>query len=145
MARCSGAKCRDGRSTPLIRKRQHLGIYRCFRAQECRRPGKFLAYHDVLTRLPNQLLFQDRFQQAIAFSSRGDRKLALVLVDLDRFKSVNDVFGHEIGNLLLVEVAKRLERGVRSTDTVCRQGGDEFPFVAGRVFPGNGGCRHFRW
>ena len=88
--------------------------------------AKFLFYHDVLTQLPNQQLFQDRLQQAIAFSTRSGTKVALLLVDLDRFKAINDVLGHDVGDQLLVEVAKRLEKSVRSTDTVSRQGGDEF-------------------
>lgn len=88
--------------------------------------AKFLFYHDVLTQLPNQQLFQDRLQQAIAFSTRAGTKVALLLVDLDRFKAINDVLGHDVGDQLLVQVAKRLEQNVRSTDTVSRQGGDEF-------------------
>ena len=88
--------------------------------------ARYLSYHDVLTRLPNQLLFQDRIQQAIAFSNRAGTKVALMLVDLDRFKAINDVLGHETGDQLLIEVARRLESNLRSTDTVSRQGGDEF-------------------
>ena len=88
--------------------------------------AKFLFYHDVLTQLPNQQLFQDRLQQAIAFCTRTGTKVAVMLVDLDRFKAINDVLGHGVGDQLLVEVAKRLEQAVRSTDTVSRQGGDEF-------------------
>ena len=88
--------------------------------------AKFLSYHDALTGLPNQLLLQDRLQQAIAFSNRVGTKVALMVVDLDRFKAVNDFLGHDAGDRLLVKVAERLKAGLRSTDTVCRQGGDEF-------------------
>jgi len=88
--------------------------------------AKFLSYHDTLTSLPNQLLFRDRLQQAIAFSNRVGTKLALMIVDLDRFKAINDFLGHSAGDQMLVEVAARLQGCMRATDTVCRQGGDEF-------------------
>lgn len=88
--------------------------------------ASFLAHHDALTGLPNHLLLQDRLSQAIAFADRNARKLALMVVDLDRFKTINDSLGHSVGDRLLVEVAKRLGECTRDTDTVCRQGGDEF-------------------
>ncbi len=91
--------------------------------------ARFLAYFDALTRLPNQLLLQDRLQQAIAFSTRDGTKVALMIVDLDRFKNINDVLGHNVGDRLLVEVAERLSKSMRSTDTVSRQGGDEFTLL----------------
>ncbi len=87
--------------------------------------AKFLSYHDALTGLPNQLL-QDRLQQALAFSNRAGTKVALMVVNLDRFKAINDVFGHSAGDEMLVEVAARLKDSMRSTDTVSRQGGDDF-------------------
>jgi len=93
------------------------------RAQE---RAEFLSYHDALTGLPNQLLLKDRLQQAIAFSNTTGTKLALLIIDLDRFKTINDFLGHNAGDRLLVEVAGRLEKRVRNTDTVSRQGGDEF-------------------
>ncbi len=88
--------------------------------------AKFLSYHDALTGLPNQALLQDRLQQAVAFSQRAGTKVALMVVNLDHFKSINDVFGHSAGDLLLVEVAARLKDCMRGTDTVSRQGGDDF-------------------
>ena len=88
--------------------------------------ANFLTHHDALTRLPNHLLLQDRLNQAIAFADRGTMKLALLVIDLDRFKTINDSLGHSVGDRLLVEVAKRLLECTRDTDTVCRQGGDEF-------------------
>ncbi|WP_319240879.1 EAL domain-containing protein [uncultured Propionivibrio sp.] len=88
--------------------------------------ARFLAYHDVLTGLPNPQLFQDRLQQAVAFATRAGTKVALLLIDIDRFKAVNDVLGHEVGDRLLVEVARRIEENTRATDTLCRQGGDEY-------------------
>ena len=88
--------------------------------------ARFLSYHDALTGLPNQLLLQDRLQQALVFSNRAGTKVALMVVNLDRFKAINDVFGHSAGDQMLVEVAARLKDSMRSTDTVSRQGGDDF-------------------
>jgi diguanylate cyclase (GGDEF)-like protein/PAS domain S-box-containing protein len=86
----------------------------------------FLAHHDPLTELPNRLLFKDRFERAMAHGTRAGLRAALLFVDLDRFKAVNDSFGHQAGDLLLREAARRLRACVRDTDTVSRQGGDEF-------------------
>jgi len=86
----------------------------------------FLAYHDALTGLPNRLLVEDRLQQAIGFAERGATKIALIVVDLDQFKAVNDSLGYSVGDRLLVEVAKRLGECIPDAGTVCRQGGDEF-------------------
>jgi diguanylate cyclase (GGDEF)-like protein/PAS domain S-box-containing protein len=84
------------------------------------------AFHDPLTGLPNRALLNDRLAQAIARSSRSAGRTALLFLDLDRFKLVNDSLGHEAGDQLLVEVAQRLSATVRSGDTVARLGGDEF-------------------
>lgn len=85
-----------------------------------------LAYHDALTKLPNRILLTDRMEQAISLASRRDYLVAVCYLDLDGFKPVNDTYGHQVGDLLLVEVARRLSESVRATDTVCRLGGDEF-------------------
>ena len=85
-----------------------------------------LAFYDPLTRLPNRLLLQDRLQQAMAASSHSRCAGALLFIDLDNFKSLNDTLGHEIGDILLQEVAQRLAHCVRESDTVARLGGDEF-------------------
>ncbi len=82
--------------------------------------------HDFLTGLPNRVLLLDRLQQAIAAARRKQGKLAVLFLDLDRFKNINDALGHHVGDLLLQAVAERLKKCVRGNDTVSRQGGDEF-------------------
>ena len=90
---------------------------------------RFLAHHDLLTGLPNRTLFQDRLQQALAGAKRMQSRVALLFIDLDRFKYVNDSFGHRAGDILLQTVAARLRSCVRETDTVCRHAGDEYLIV----------------
>lgn len=85
-----------------------------------------LAFHDTLTQLPNRRLLLERIAQAREWSQRAGHWAGLVFLDLDRFKALNDTHGHHAGDLLLVEVARRLNGGVRSVDTVARLGGDEF-------------------
>ena len=88
-----------------------------------------LAQHDSLTDLPNRMLLNDRLQQAITMAKRHGYRIAVLFMDLDRFKHVNDSLGHDVGDQLLQAVARRLERCVRESDTVGRQGGDEFVAV----------------
>ena len=90
---------------------------------------RHLAEHDFLTDLPNRVLFLDRLQQALATARRQHTRVALMFVDLDRFKAVNDTHGHQAGDVVLKEVAARLVRCVRGVDTVSRQGGDEFVVI----------------
>ncbi|MCD4688923.1 MAG: EAL domain-containing protein [Desulfuromonadaceae bacterium] len=86
----------------------------------------YLAHHDTLTGLPNRLLFHDRLSHAISKAKRLNYPLALLFLDLDRFKNINDSLGHEVGDQVLRQVAKRLETLVRDSDTLARLGGDEF-------------------
>ena len=89
-----------------------------------------MAYHDALTGLPNRRLLQDRLLQALAHASRSGRKVAVLLLDLDDFKWVNDTFGHRIGDSVLQEVAARLSARLRAADTIARSGGDEFTVIS---------------
>jgi diguanylate cyclase (GGDEF)-like protein/PAS domain S-box-containing protein len=92
-----------------------------------------LAQHDSLTDLPNRVLLNDRINQAIARARRNRKQLALLFLDVDRFKNINDSLGHDVGDHLLQAVAQRLLACVRSTDTVSRQGGDEFVILLSEV------------
>ena len=87
---------------------------------------RHVAQHDPLTRLPNRALFSDRLHQELARARRDDGRFAVIFLDLDDFKPVNDNFGHAVGDLLLQQVAQRLQNAVRAVDTVGRIGGDEF-------------------
>jgi diguanylate cyclase (GGDEF)-like protein/PAS domain S-box-containing protein len=92
-----------------------------------------LAYHDALTDLPNQVLFKDRLKQAIALSHRNDHMQAVLLLNLDRFKTINDSLGYTSGDRLLQSVAQRLTSCVRECDTVARFGGDEFALLLTQI------------
>lgn len=96
-----------------------------------------LAHHDPLTDLPNRTLLGDRLSQALATALREQSRMALLFIDLDKFKPVNDTYGHHVGDLLLQEVARRLLDGARASDTVARLGGDEFvvllPVISGET------------
>lgn len=85
-----------------------------------------LAFSDMLTGLPNRRLFLDRLRQSMAVSERNRSYCALLFLDIDKFKTLNDTLGHQVGDLLLIEIAERLRRSVREYDTVARLGGDEF-------------------
>ncbi|VAX24851.1 diguanylate cyclase/phosphodiesterase (GGDEF & EAL domains) with PAS/PAC sensor(s) [hydrothermal vent metagenome] len=90
---------------------------------------KYQAYHDALTGLPNRLLFHDRLLQAIGHARRNESELAILFLDLDNFKKINDGLGHEVGDLMLQGVATRLISSLREEDTVSRFGGDEFTII----------------
>lgn len=94
---------------------------------------EFLAYHDALTGLPNRLLAKDHMELVTSYADRADAKAALMFLDLDNFKMINDSLGHFIGDALLKQVAARLRECVRGNDTISRQGGDEFLIVLADV------------
>lgn len=104
--------------------------------KESRSILEHIARHDPLTGLPNRILFYDRLRQAVSQAKRDKTRLALMYIDLDKFKSINDTLGHHIGDLLLKAAAKRMQDCVRESDTVGRMGGDEFvvllPYVEGQ-------------
>ncbi|MBN0988673.1 EAL domain-containing protein [Amphritea pacifica] len=89
----------------------------------------FLAHHDPLTKLPNRLLFGDRLKQAVRHAKRNKTGVALLFIDLDEFKEINDSFGHNLGDQLLKKVSERLKHHVRENDTISRLGGDEFTII----------------
>ena len=97
---------------------------------------EFLAHHDPLTGLPNRLLLRDRMEQAKALAVRMHSRVALMFLDLDRFKTINDSLGHPVGDALLKEVVERLKSCVRESDTISRQGGDEFIILLNDVRDG---------
>lgn len=90
---------------------------------------KYMAFHDALTGLPNRSLFNDRLAMSIAHAERFDEKVAVMMLDLDKFKFINDTYGHSVGDLLLKAVAKKLTKQIRKGDTVARLGGDEFMLI----------------
>ena len=89
------------------------------------------AHHDMLTGLPNRLLLLDRMEQALASAARRGRKAAVICLDIDRFKQINDSYGHAVGDLCLKQVAERLKSRLRAEDTVARSGGEEFTVMVG--------------
>jgi len=136
------AQCKNGRTIPVHAKctliehageKLALGIFRDISAaKESRQRIEFLATHDPLTSLPNRSLLYDRIQQALARSEREPEPFALIFIDLDNFKAVNDTFGHDQGDQLLLQTATRIQNCLRAADTAARLGGDEFTvLVAG--------------
>lgn len=104
---------------------------------------RYLAQHDFLTGLPNRFLLKDRFIQAAANASRNNEMIAVLFIDLNKFKEINDVEGHAIGDALLQKVSERLMSQLRSTDTVSRWGGDEFVILFTRILNKKDGLKMF--
>ncbi|WP_028079184.1 diguanylate cyclase domain-containing protein [Solimonas soli] len=114
----------------LSKVKVFLDLYRTRAALKlAERAARHQATHDPLTDLPNRILFQDRLQSGVARAQRENRSLALVYIDIDRFKPVNDRYGHLAGDLLLKAIAERLLAMFRATDTIARLGGDEFAAI----------------
>jgi diguanylate cyclase (GGDEF)-like protein/PAS domain S-box-containing protein len=122
----------EGLSIKLVRDEEgrithYVGIFSDIserKAAEAR--IRHMAHHDALTNLPNRSLFSDRLGQGLAQARRDKTRLAVMFLDLDKFKPVNDTYGHAVGDQLLKEVATRLQKCMRESDTVSRIGGDEF-------------------
>lgn len=93
---------------------------------EAKEQLEFMAYHDPLTALPNRRLFHDLLQQNLKQADRNDQKVGVLFLDMDNFKSINDLYGHKAGDVLLQEVAITLQSCLRESDLICRWGGDEF-------------------
>ncbi|PTE11273.1 bifunctional diguanylate cyclase/phosphodiesterase [Mesorhizobium helmanticense] len=100
-----------------------------FALQTSQDQAQYLAFHDTLTGLPNRALFEDRLRQALLTASRDKAKVGLLYLDIDRFKHVNDTFGHPAGDELVRQTAARLQQTIREIDTVARLGGDEFALI----------------
>ena len=111
----------EQRTTELITKNEQLA--------EAMQKMQHMAYHDALSGLPNRRLFLDTLNSAIAAAKRHSHQVAVVFVDLDRFKNINDTFGHEFGDLLLQGFSRKMAENLRQIDTVSRQGGDEFTII----------------
>lgn len=116
------------RLLPAVERQLHESAMRRER-KRAEETVQYLAYHDVLTDLPKRSVFYDRLQQAILMGHREKKPLALLLMDLKRFKEVNDTYGHYYGDLLLRQIAPRVRRCLRETDTIARMGGDEFAIL----------------
>lgn len=127
-------RCKDGRIVHIMwsarwcdENRVRIAVARDVTAlKRAENRLRHMAYHDALTELPNRPLFQDRFDMALRRARRDGERVALLYLDLNGFKAINDRYGHEAGDLLLREVARRIVRCVRESDTVARVGGDEF-------------------
>ncbi len=136
--RLTNGKVFDRYSAPLVDSQGHYrGRIWYFRDITDRKLSEervqYLAYYDALTELPNRMLLQDRLAKALAGARRHKQKVALLFLDLDRFKDINDSLGHSVGDLLLKELAERLKRWAREQDTVARLSGDEFVLMLTHV------------
>ena len=125
----------------LSGERRFVGILRDISEERAQREAlEYRALHDVLTGLPNRTLLNDRLRQAILTGQRERKSIALLVMDMNGFKEVNDTFGHDIGDLLLQQVALRLESLLRGADTIARLGGDEFAILPAGETGSEGGA-----
>jgi diguanylate cyclase (GGDEF)-like protein/PAS domain S-box-containing protein len=121
-------------------ERRFVGILHDISAQRAQKDAlEYQSLHDPLTGLPNRMLFNDRLRQAIVVGHRAREPVVLLMMDMDRFKEVNDTLGHQVGDLLLQQVALRLAATLRQSDTVARLGGDEFAVLPASGTDLNGG------
>ena len=136
---CAGALSRKWQHERTLRAHveslEEVIATRTEKLEAANRQLRHLASHDALTDLPNRVLLDDRLEQAIAHADRDSQSFAVMMLDLDRFKIVNDSLGHHAGDAVLKEIAGRLHQVVRSIDTVARFGGDEFVLVIGPSLP----------
>ena len=120
----------DCRSTPIMEGNSITGAVLVFQdvteRQQAAELIRYMANHDSLTNLPNRNFCNKRLPQAISLAERHDRIVCLLFIDLDRFKPINDKYGHAVGDKVLLQVADRLKKMLRASDSVCRLGGDEF-------------------
>ncbi|WP_298623781.1 sensor domain-containing diguanylate cyclase [uncultured Legionella sp.] len=122
-------------SGSLIRNTENIPLYFIGQIQNidaqknAEQELKYIAYHDVLTGLANRKQLDESFQLALSYAKRHQNQITVLFMDLDHFKKINDTLGHDIGDLLLVEIGQRLKATIRSTDILSRQGGDEFIIV----------------
>ena len=134
---CANALTRKWENERILRRQvehlEHVVEARTEGLEAANKQLRHLASHDALTGLPNRVLLDDRLSQAVAHAERDGHTFAVAMFDLDRFKVVNDSFGHRAGDELIKEVAHRLAGIARSTDTVGRLGGDEFVFIMERL------------
>ncbi|MEP7156882.1 MAG: GGDEF domain-containing protein [Betaproteobacteria bacterium] len=110
-------------------RERHVLEFHLAAATEQKEAAYLASLHDPLTGLPNRALFNDRLEHALAQAHRHDWHLAVMFIDLDNFKSINDTLGHAVGDRVLEIIAERLMESTRADDTLCRQGGDEFLYV----------------
>jgi diguanylate cyclase (GGDEF)-like protein/PAS domain S-box-containing protein len=128
------AMVRDRDGAPLLVQGVMLDITA---TKESALQMQHLAYHDVLTGLPNRAMFQDHLELALARARRHENAVAVLFLDLDDFKPINDQHGHEVGDQVLQQTARRIQRASRDTDLVARQGGDEFLVLLADVEAGD--------
>jgi diguanylate cyclase (GGDEF)-like protein/PAS domain S-box-containing protein len=123
----------DQRVQAALDRLERAVLERTAELEEAKARAQHLADHDALTGLPNRRLLEDRLTQALALSQRNRQQTAVMFIDLDRFKNINDSLGHAVGDVLLKEVSQRLVNQLRTGDTICRIGGDEFVVVLPEV------------